>query len=590
MVLLERDAVQPAVRTNIVMRSEGMDRRRATLLLAVVIALGVTLRIVGLQYGLPAVYNPDEVAIMNRALAFATGNLNPHNFVYPTLYFYVLFAWEGLAFVAGRVSGIFDSTAAFERSFFADPTYIYTAGRLFTTFCGVATIVATYALARRVAGRTAAVTAAALLAVAPLAVRDAHYVKHDVPVTLLIVLTHIAILRVNGAPRAWFVAGGLAGLAVSTHYYAVLLTAPFLAVLAVDARHGRTGNAVRGLAVAAMGGFVAVLITSPFLFADPAATLADMRANRQIVMDRATDTLGLFGSLTFYGSWLFRDASGAGAFLLAVAGVPVALACGSRNASIVLAFPVAFLLFIANTFPASRYLNPILPFVAILGGLAISWLVPRGGVLRLAGATVAVLAIGEASLASARTDRFFRQADTRTQALDWLEQQVPAGTTILVEPYSVPLRMSRDALAEALTAHLGSADRASIKFQRILALDPYPAPAYRAIYLGSGGLDVDRIYVDPADLDGRQGLAPLRALAVTHVILKQDNSPKSGRRFLEESLRTDGHLLVAFSPYAGSAKPGEPKMTGPFLHNTDATIGPDLERPGPLISIWTLDR
>ena len=253
-----------------------MDRRRATLLLAVAIVLGVTLRLVGLQYGLPAVYNPDEVAIMNRAVAFATGDLNPRNFVYPTLYFYVLFAWEGLAFVAGRVAGVFDSTAAFERSFFVDPTYIYTAGRLFTTLCGVATIVATYALARRVAGRTAAVTAAALLAVAPLAVRDAHYVKHDVPVTLLIVLTHIGILRVNGAPRAWFVAGGLAGLAVSTHYYAVLLAAPFLAVLAVDARHGRTGNAVRGLAVAAIGGFVAVLVTSPFLFADPAATLADM--------------------------------------------------------------------------------------------------------------------------------------------------------------------------------------------------------------------------------------------------------------------------------------------------------------------------
>ena len=112
---------------------------------------------------------------------------------------------------------------------------------------------------------------------------------------------------------------------------------------------------------------------------------------------------------------------------------------------------------------------------------------------------------------------------------------------------------------EALTEQLGSADRASIKFQRILAFDPYPAPAYRAIYLGSGGLDVDRIYVDPADLDGRHGLAPLRALAVTHVILKRYNSPEPGRRFLEEVLRRDGRLLVAFSPYADGAAPGERK-------------------------------
>ena len=53
------------------------------------------LRVRGLGFGLPAVYNPDEVAIMSRALAFAKGDLNPHNFLYPTLYFYALFGWIG---------------------------------------------------------------------------------------------------------------------------------------------------------------------------------------------------------------------------------------------------------------------------------------------------------------------------------------------------------------------------------------------------------------------------------------------------------------------------------------------------------------
>ena len=31
---------------------------------------------------------------MSRALGFAGGDPNPHNFLYPTLYFYGLFAWE----------------------------------------------------------------------------------------------------------------------------------------------------------------------------------------------------------------------------------------------------------------------------------------------------------------------------------------------------------------------------------------------------------------------------------------------------------------------------------------------------------------
>src|SRR5205085_345834 len=92
---------------------------------------------------------------------------------------------------------------------------------------------------------------------------------------------------------------------------------------------------------------------------------------------------------------------------------------------------------------------------------------------------------------------FFQQADTRTLAQAWIETHVPPGSTILVQPYSVALTQSRESLVEALTVHLGDPRRASTKFALRLALQPYPAPAYRTIYLGDGGLDVDKIYVSP---------------------------------------------------------------------------------------------
>ena len=71
------------------------------------IAVGaLALRLQAIDFGLPAVYNPDEVAIMSRALAFAKGDLNPRNFVYPTFYFYVLFAWVGAAFLWQRATEV----------------------------------------------------------------------------------------------------------------------------------------------------------------------------------------------------------------------------------------------------------------------------------------------------------------------------------------------------------------------------------------------------------------------------------------------------------------------------------------------------
>ena len=73
----------------------------------------------------------------------------------------------------------------------------------------------------------------------------------------------------------------------------------------------------------------------------------------------------------------------------------------------------------------------------------------------------------------------------------------------------MPLTPSRDGLVEALTRNLGSADTASTKFQLQLSQDPYPPPAYRLIYLGRGGLDAEKIYVDPARAraGGRAGAA-----------------------------------------------------------------------------------
>src|SRR5262245_33865003 len=230
--------------------------------LFVILAAALALRLFGLRYGLPAVYNPDEVAIMSRALAFAKGDLNPHNFLYPTLYFYVLFVWEGLAAIAAVATGAVASFDAFQREFFLDPTRVYVAGRLLTALLGTATAAATFALARRIAGPVAGLVAALAVAVSPLHVRDSHYVKHDVPVTLLIVVAYLAYERlwrvfpsgtgvfeeVRDGEVIW--AGVLTGLAFSTHYYAIFLAIPL--VWSAARRAATPAEAIRRVAIAAL--------------------------------------------------------------------------------------------------------------------------------------------------------------------------------------------------------------------------------------------------------------------------------------------------------------------------------------------------
>lgn len=567
-------------------------RRGAAWWLAAIVGVGLALRLAGAAFGLPAVYNPDEVAIMTRAMAFATGDLNPHNFVYPTLFFYVLFAWQGLAFLAGVATGVFSSLADFERSFFVDPTFIYLAGRGLSATFGALTLVVTYRLGARVFGRTEGLMAALFLAVAPIAVRDAHYVKHDVPVTLLIVLTHLVLAGLLLSPPArrglgrWILAGAIAGLAMSMHYYAILLVVPLIAVAWLTPPEATVTSRARVIGAIGVGAAICFFAGSPFILVEPAIALRDAVANRQIVMDRAVAPAGLFGSLGTYLRLLVTDGLTWPVAVAAGAGLVLILARDWRRAMLVAAFPVAFLLFVANTVPATRYLNPVLPLLALAAAVPVGRLAralsPSGW---LAAGLAGLLAV-PALAASLRADRFFQQTDTRTLALDYIEHEIPSGATVLLQPYSVPLRPSREGLIEALRANLGSEARASVKFQRMLALDPYPTPAYRVLYLGVGGLDDEKIYLRPDSLGGASGLGPLRSLGVEYVVLKRYNDEAPLAPLLS-ALAREAERLQAFVPQRGEAAG---LAVEPFLHNTVARIDSRLERPGPAIEIWRLPR
>ena len=184
--------------------------------------------------------------------------------------------------------------------------------------------------------------------------------------------------------------------------------------------------------------------------------------------------------------------------------------------------------------------------------------------------------------------QFFNQTDTRTLAQQWLEANVPAGSTVLIQPYSVPLRQSREGLVEALRVHLGDETLASVRFQKQLALSPYPGPAYRTIFLGDGGLDTDKIYVSPRTFVGGTALSPLQALGVQWVVVKRYNVSNPSLASFNRTLAREGRLMHTFSPYDPAADEAARTTVAPFEHNEDARLDRALVRPGPVVEIWRI--
>ncbi len=550
--------------------------------LAGILILAAGLRIYGLGHGLPHVYNPDEVNIMARALSIAR-DLNPHYFLYPNFFFFLLFGVMGGLFVVGRLVGHYANLAGFEARFFEDPTDFFVAGRLFGVLCALATIVLTYRLAARHFGQTAARAGALFMAVAYFHVRDSHYLKHDVPTGLLLVLALAAFDRIREDPRIRsYVLSGLAmGLAFATHYYTVFLAPAFVAYHLLVA-------GLRDVAKVLLTGAVAgatFFALSPFVVIDLPIAIDHMIANRQVVMDRSVSGGSLFlPSLPAYVQFMMHQGFGYLLCALIVVGWVLMARRDRRLLALWGGFPLLFLLFIAYTFFAGRYLNPILPSLAVAAGLAVASLGERFGP-RVAWA-VALIATLQPLYNDVQVDRLFAGEDTRTLARDWIVNELADGTPLALQSYSVPVPQSADSVRESLIENdaLAELERKG-KYSHLLAVAEGSHPTYELFFLGRGD-ERNRNYFDYQEVVARD-LEPLAARGVEAIVLRYPPGPMAPQvKAFFESVARNGTRLARITPFR--EKREDPLH--PYTDNEDWPARAGLSYKGPLIEIWSLEK
>ena len=133
------------------------------------VALALGLRLLGIDWGLPAVY--EEAYPFKKSWpmwgwgADASVDLNPHFFNYPSLFFYVQFLGQGLLFLLLRLFGPVDSVLDYRVLYELDKTPFYIMGRTLTALFASATVWVTFRLGQRLRGPCTGALAACLLAV-----------------------------------------------------------------------------------------------------------------------------------------------------------------------------------------------------------------------------------------------------------------------------------------------------------------------------------------------------------------------------------------------------------------------------------------
>ncbi len=100
------------------------------LVLYLILVLGLVIRLCGVEFGLPNIYHADETIVVNHALAYGTGDLNPHFFRIPPLISYIIFFEYGIYYLLGTIFGFFSSIVDFQNLFLENPTSFFLIGRI----------------------------------------------------------------------------------------------------------------------------------------------------------------------------------------------------------------------------------------------------------------------------------------------------------------------------------------------------------------------------------------------------------------------------------------------------------------------------
>ena len=361
------------------------------------------MRLVGIQYGLPFgnLLNPDEQSIVPRAWKLVHGGGgDPHWFDYPTLLMYV--------------------NAPFQ-AWHDEPSFL--TARIVEVVLALAGIAAAWWLGRRAFGTPiAGVVTAAIVAVCTIHVAYSRPAVTDVPLTLGVAAA--LALMVRGRLE---LAGIAVGLATGFKYPGVFLLVPL--VVAGWQRWGR-------LAVAFLLAGLAFLASSPFVLVHRDQAWHQAR----LVQQRAQDGwLGFEHDRAAPIAFVERLWDGLGPVLIVCAlGLVVALVRRTRTDLILALFVVAYFLDLL-TLDAhfDRYVLPLVPPLAALAARFRS----------LAPVTLLLLVVPLTW--SIRETKVLTRTDTRVVAHRWVEQNIPRGTRVAVDP-STPRFTTVDVLRLAL--------------------------------------------------------------------------------------------------------------------------------------------
>jgi len=419
-------------------------------LLIIIIAIGFILRFIGIGYGLPQPYHPDEKQVISNASRIIAGDLNPHFFVWPTLYMYLIAIFYKFSYwLLWLLQYFFGFIHPFKKLYLLihsniiTLSYYYLISRSISIIFGTITIPVTYLIGKELSSKKAGLIAALFIALAYYPVLYSHLGIISTTMVCLTLLSFYFAMKIyqTGRFKYYVEASIIGGLAIAAKYNAAIIIIPiFLAHLFLFLKNGYTFN--RKFYLRAMLIFLFVLIG--FFIGCPYSLLNFEKFTKDISWVAESQKGLQHTSIYFKGiqlsSWAMNFKflwEGMGPFLLilSLAGIILSLFKRKYPYLLLLSFPLCYFLIASQSkTPVPRYTLIIYPFLFLMGSIFILFLnkyfhsFPKAFLI---GIIITVLSIPLFN--DIKLDYTLCQKDTRQLALEWIRENIPQGSKVAYE-------------------------------------------------------------------------------------------------------------------------------------------------------------
>jgi 4-amino-4-deoxy-L-arabinose transferase-like glycosyltransferase len=410
-------------------------------ILGAILILTLFLRLYGIDWGLPTPlhpnysYHPDETALLTISQWLARGGLHEKEFIYGGTFYFVIL--RACAYFGNIFHEFIGGANALANAILA--------ARYLQVFIALLTMLIIYECGRLLYDRKTGLIAALILAVAPAHIITTQTVRPDAISAFLVtlaVLMAAKLLKSESSSRTKLLM--YSGITIGTlaAFRLPLIGFGLLPILGYIIAQQRTnGGAFRKLVFDRNVFWLALVVVltyavlSPHTFIHPEWFMAGLKVTAKFETTAFPDAVDR-GPVFFQYAWrLLHQALGYPGYFLAVGGVAYALVQRrAENMIVLVGFGLYFIMLAAVTWTVVRYTLPMLPLLALLGGVAASRIIElmhpvyaRGITYIIGGFFLAWTLAADIALLHVEASK-----NVRVLSSEWITENLPSDKSILV--------------------------------------------------------------------------------------------------------------------------------------------------------------